>query len=657
SALMVLTMFTALVPAASAVTTTQVSAPYEFIGIVNETAANTGAGKYFEMNATSRDNPSLLYFDLADMEGNEKLYINTGTSDKMTLKKGSDNLTYTTTPWKDPDTKKPIVAWLGEKYFVVSNESGKWILSRFIVDEDNSDDYLLRVGDSLTLAEGWEIKALEIDVDGKKAWLSLTKDGEEIANKVVKETEYFVYEKDLGRGTNNKDEVMNFTVDTVFAGMNTNLVKIKNIDLISDEPLELKSGSDKPYSDYKMTVNKPNIIVKVNSDVSLTEDGVIDILGGRFQIRVTKDEKMAAIVKTVTEPGIYEFIGIVNETAANTGAGKYFEMNATSRDNPSLLYFDLADMEGNEKLYINTGTSDKMTLKKGSDNLTYTTTPWKDPDTKKPIVAWLGEKYFVVSNESGKWILSRFIVDEDNSDDYLLRVGDSLTLAEGWEIKALEIDVDGKKAWLSLTKDGEEIANKVVKETEYFVYEKDLGRGTNNKDEVMNFTVDTVFAGMNTNLVKIKNIDLISDEPLELKSGSDKPYSDYKMTVNKPNIIVKVNSDVSLTEDGVIDILGGRMQIRVTKDEKMAAIVKTVEIGGGETPTKTAVPTETATEVGTEEGTEAGTEDGTEAPTEEPTEVPTEVPTEEPTKEPGFEAVFAIAGLLAVAYLVLRKRE
>ena len=38
-----------------------------------------------------------------------------------------------------------------------------------------------------------------------------------------------------------------------------------------------------------------------------------------------------------------------------------------------------------------------------------------------------------------------------------------------------------------------------------------------------------------------------------------------------------------------------------------------------------------------------------------PTAKPTAEPT--PTEEPGFEAVFAIAGLLAVAYLVLRRKS
>ncbi|MGB2841408.1 MAG: PGF-CTERM sorting domain-containing protein [Halobacteriota archaeon] len=47
--------------------------------------------------------------------------------------------------------------------------------------------------------------------------------------------------------------------------------------------------------------------------------------------------------------------------------------------------------------------------------------------------------------------------------------------------------------------------------------------------------------------------------------------------------------------------------------------------------------------------------EATETPEPTPTIPPVATPTPEPT--PGFEAVFAIAGLLAVAYLVQRKRR
>jgi len=72
----------------------------------------------------------------------------------------------------------------------------------------------------------------------------------------------------------------------------------------------------------------------------------------------------------------------------------------------------------------------------------------------------------------------------------------------------------------------------------------------------------------------------------------------------------------------------------------------TVNIGAAPTPTATPAPTATPT--------------ATPVPTVPPTVAPTATPTAAPTptpEEPGFEAVFAIAGLLAVAYLVLRIKK
>ena len=79
--------------------------------------------------------------------------------------------------------------------------------------------------------------------------------------------------------------------------------------------------------------------------------------------------------------------------------------------------------------------------------------------------------------------------------------------------------------------------------------------------------------------------------------------------------------------------------------------------GDGHTDTVTvtigaAVPTATPTAA----PTEAPTATPTAVPTAEPTAEPTATPTPTPTP-PGFEAIFAIAGLLAIAYLVLRRRK
>ncbi|MCK4938343.1 MAG: hypothetical protein KAR85_07045, partial [Methanosarcinales archaeon] len=261
SALMVLTMFAALVPSASAVE--EVSAPYEFLGAVNGTPA---AGEHFNVTANSRDNPSLLYYDLDDEDGNETLDFFTLSGDSDTI--GDENLTYTTTFWTDGSFE--YVSWLGDKYRVAERGGGEWVISEELVDEDEDDDHLLRVGESLNLAEGFAITALEIDVEGDEAWLSLTKDGEEIDSEVVSAvtgTSRFVYEDDFDEADD--VEIMNFTVETVFAGMNSNLIKINSISLISMDLLEVESGDDEPFGDYRTTITDTVITIRNDDDISL----------------------------------------------------------------------------------------------------------------------------------------------------------------------------------------------------------------------------------------------------------------------------------------------------------------------------------------------------------------------------------------------------
>jgi len=110
-----------------------------------------------------------------------------------------------------------------------------------LVDEHKKDSYLLRLGETLILPDGWGITVLEVDVEGEEAWLSLSKDGEEVSNQVVHEGEDFMCTLDLD--VLNKTKVLNFTLETVFVGMNTTLVKINSINLISTDTLKINNNT------------------------------------------------------------------------------------------------------------------------------------------------------------------------------------------------------------------------------------------------------------------------------------------------------------------------------------------------------------------------------------------------------------------------------
>ncbi len=358
----------------------------------------------------------------------------------------------------------------------------------------------------------------------------------------------------------------------------------------------------------------------------------------------------ASAVKPVQVSAPYEFFAVVENLSDAS-----VNFNLTSEDDPSILYYDFDEGEGAEILNFTINTSNQEI---NDASFLYKTSIYnKDGDTSEDWIAWLGEPYFVVE-AGGDWFLSKLLLDEEEEDDHLLRVGEGLTLPNGFVVTPLEIDVDGGEAWFSVTQDGEEIDSTIAYEGDQFAYETDLNESNDDDNWVLRFNVETVFAGMNTNLVKINAIQLIDTDVLKIDTPDDDTFTDFTVrNVDDTSLEIERDSgeEIGLKEDGIVSFLGDRFNFRINEEGDIGGVVLVIEVGGG------APATEAPTEVGTEEATEEPTnvtevEPG--VPTEGPTGVATEeVPTPTPTKEPGFEAVFAVAGLLAVAYLVLRQRE
>jgi hypothetical protein len=271
---------------------------------------------------------------------------------------------------------------------------------------------------------------------------------------------------------------------------------------------------------------------------------------------------MAGLIKKITEPGIHEIVGATN---ASTGT----MLMAMSADNPAVLYYDLEDKVGYESIRLPMYSN--LSVPVGEMN--YTTIPWGQN------IAWGNSKYAVVYSTSSEWIITKKIIDEDQDDDHLLRVGETLDLPGGWSITAVEIDVDGEEAWMSISKDGEEVDNKVVMEGGYFICETDLGGPQ--ESEVMNFTVETVFAGMNTNLVKFSNIDLISTDVLNLVNNDDTLYDGYIVKTYQDQLSV-----IGLSKGNVTNVIGNLFAVKVNEAGNLGALVKEVKIGEYVSPIK-----------------------------------------------------------------------
>ncbi|MBC2697900.1 MAG: hypothetical protein HF975_02665 [ANME-2 cluster archaeon] len=512
---------------------------YEVLGAIDATGTT--------FKATSIDNPAVLYYDLEDRNGygsiSFPLYDNLSIPNRK--------LNYTTIPWGDN------IGWGGSKYAVVYSSSSEWIITKKLIDEDQDDDYLLRVGETLFLPGGWSIKPLEIDVNESEACMSISKDGVEVDSKFVTVGDYFISATYLGGPQ--ESEIMNFTVETVFAGFNTNLVKINNIDLISADILEIKNNDTNLYDGYVIKTSNNQINILNDIDIPLSKGNAKNIISDLFLVRVNEAGDMAGLIKKITEPGIYEIVGATN---ASTGT----MLMAMSADNPAVLYYDLEDKVGYESIRLPFYSN--LSVPVGEMN--YTTIPWGQN------IAWGSSKYAVVYSTASEWIITKKLIDEDSNDDYFLRVGNTLVLPGGWSITALEIDVDGSEAWMSISKDGVEVDNEVVTEGGYFIYKTDLGGPQ--ESEVMNFTVETVFAGMNCNLVKINNMDLISTDVLDLNNNDATLYDGYIVKTYPDQLSLINNDDIGLSEGTVTNIIGNLFAVKVNEAGNLGALVREVKV-------------------------------------------------------------------------------
>jgi len=122
------------------------------------------------------------------------------------------------------------------------------------------------------------------------------------------------------------------------------------------------------------------------------------------------------------------------------------------------------------------------------------------------------------------------------------------------------------------------------------------------------------------------------------------------------------DDDITVKKDGIICFLD-RFNFKMNEDGDIGGICRVIEVGGDGVvpPADDDVAADDDVNV-TKPDDDAAPADDDAAPAVDDDAAPAvdddAPPVEQTTEEePGFEAVFAIAGLLAVAYLVLRKRE
>jgi S-layer protein (TIGR01567 family) len=589
-------------------------------------------------------------------------------------------------------------------------------LEKVLMDDDS--EMTVTSGTPLKMGEGYELAIKSIDIDGNKVYLELSKNGAVVDSKVVSpskdgatEADKTYYYKNPVVGEQKKLVTIGVHFKNAFRGADSNLATIDGEWQISDTPTEVKA--DTQYD--KMTIrtvdatagtitmdNKDNAVtLSKNKDTTLTGD---------IKIKTADNDTLRFyIYKTITQAGDYQIRGAVAGTV--NGASNLVD-NSFSWDPQTFagFFYDIKKDLGTENLKFVLTEDNKLS----GDNpygITYTTTVQNKAFERAlwgsyKIIGFQAERYFAGYNE-GADVASNIFYSEstdknslsseqvelilrDLKDESTVTSGTPLKLGEGYELAIKSIDIDGNKVYLELSKNGAVVDSKVVSpsktgatEADKTYYYKNPAVGEQKKLVTIAVHFKNAFRGADSNLASIDGVWQISDTPVEVKA--DTQYE--KMTIravdanagtitmdNKDNAVTLSKNKNTVLMPGISIQTADNDTLRffiykpviiegsaenVTAAESVAATAKenVTAAQNAEAAAKENVTAAQNAEAAAKENvTTTTTTTKTETAPAGANNTSTTTTTEKKTT-PGPSAIFALTGLLGVAYLVLSRRE
>ena len=519
---------------------------------------------------------------------NDKIEIlqNLTTSDRTIEKNG---LIYTTAV---VDTKYNNTAWtvtyqkiwyFGEEYVPIKTDTVNK-LSKLLMDD--SDSHTIKEGQSFELEEGYAIKAEQIDVDGNKVWLNLTKDGNDVDNIVINISNGDAMSKTWNFTQNISGETdvetLKIYVDDVFQGQFDSLVVLKGIWQIS-ETVKTINVNDKVNNLNVSSANNGIIVFKNNESFNLTRNSIVpvtDILS--FNVADSPDIRFR-LTKKYTLPGNYEVRGTVMTVDASNNSIPGVPNVTWTYENFQGFVYDMHSDVGHETLIMNStevaGTAlDNENRSIAANSLVYSTTIHSvnykssnlmlaDIDGYEKI-GYFGEEYVPIkSGQANK--ISKLLMDD--SDSHTIRKGQSFELEEGYALTPLEFDINGDLVWLELTKNGTNIDDEVidVNTSDHFAKTWSFDQNIGGEVDVITHMiyVDQVFYNQSDSFVVIKGIWQISDT-VNMLTPDNNTVGILKGGAVNDTITMKNNLSFELTNGTDIDIAGG-IKLRVSDDSNI----------------------------------------------------------------------------------------
>jgi len=315
-------------------------------------------------------------------------------------------------------------------------------------------------------------------------------------------------------------------------------------------------------------------------------------------------------------------------------------------------------------------------------------------------IGWLGQPYVALGGDARK--LSKLIIEmeETSAEKKTIALGQVWDIGGGWTlgVKSLDTNSQPRQAWIILAYKGRAVDSSIIQEGEVYTYVADSIAGESDVPVFATF-LERVFGGIETEIAQFRYTWAISLDVTEVETGDT--FGIFKVdTASNTGINLSNQASLELTPDSEQEVAGD-IYFKIADNTSVLRfypyVPRTVR---GETGTQETIPTE---EMPTEEPLETPppTEEPpletpaptpTPTPTPSPTPSPTPTPTLRPTPTPeitvgyalklawnrqmekikntlppeigelletqtlsGFLAGFAVAAIITLFYLLLRK--
>ncbi len=475
-----------------------------------------------------------------------------------------------------------IVGWQGENFVAVKNKTNK--LSKLLIEQGISvrEKKTLTVGETWDIGGGWSLIALAIDAKAnpRQVWFELRKDGIKKDDRVLSDHRIYTYvEKYLGGETD--VPVFVTYIDAIFAGATSDMVQLRYTWVI-DTNVNVINPGDR-FGIFNTTVADESGITLKNLYPVLLEKNSIANLTGNYAFKVA-DSNTLRFYLTADSLSITGIRGqIANESRGVKGnldlssgtvswnpqnfAGFFYDLdNGIGSDNLTVLHSD--SLMGTRTIlpknltYSVSGENKMLNVVKYPFNGDYGLAKhaglggfdagsMSSENGSFLFVWWQMEKYAGVLNQTN--LLARLLIEQGPaaSDKKTLTVGESWEIGEGLVLTVNSIDAKAnpRQVWVTLTRDGVKIDDRVLNEKEIYTYLEKTGAGI----PVFVTYVDSIFAGATTDLVQFRYTWAMSSSFMSVKPGDR--FGKFNTTIADASHIVLENTvPISLARGIVTDI-------------------------------------------------------------------------------------------------------